>query len=65
MQYTATMAFRVLEIQNERRQRIVNLRREKSFWCEGVRCRKVALGRCHCLPDAEGSRTQKSTIPRF
>jgi hypothetical protein len=44
---------------------IVNLGREKSFWCEGIRCREVASGRSHCLPDGEGSRTQKSMIPRF
>jgi len=30
-----------------------------------VGCREVASGRCHCLPDGEGSQTQKSMIRRF
>ena len=44
---------------------IVNLGRENSFGGEGVHRREVASGRCHCLPDGEGARTQKSMILRF
>ena len=29
-----------------------------------VGCRGVALGRCHCSPDPEGSRSQESVIRR-
>ena len=42
-----------------------NLGREGSFWFEVAGCRKVASGRCRCLPDSEGARTQKPMIRRF
>ena len=41
------------------------LGRERSFGFGVVGCREVASGRSHCLPDGEGSQTQKSMIRRF
>jgi hypothetical protein len=41
------------------------LGREAPFWFDVVGCREVASGRCHSLPDGEGSQTQKSMIRRF
>ena len=35
---------------------------EGAFWFEVAGCREAASVRCHCLPDSEGARTQKSMM---
>ena len=43
---------------------IVKLSGKASFWFVMVACPGVASGRCHCLPDLEGSRSQEPVIRR-